>query len=147
MVPPVSSARASTVRSTGDSLPRSPLLLAAYSTSLRDPDVQSDTLIMSPHRARRGSLWTCSSCSTPGGHRCSSSGRASIEKNAELSRMSMGPRFPVPFLMVVRPEGSDGRRTERGRRTFKPATAVLASTRKDSVWSVLRGGWSCWRCS
>ena len=76
--------------STGESLPRSPLFLAASSTLARDSLEQSETRTMSPQSARRGSSYFSSSLMTPGGQTCSSSGRASMEKNAELSRTNMG---------------------------------------------------------
>ncbi len=80
MVPFTSRARASTVMSTGESLPRSPLPRAASVTRLRDPFEQSDTRTMSPQSDRRGSPWFSSSRMTPGGHTCSSSGSESEEK-------------------------------------------------------------------
>ena len=55
MVPSTSRARASTVMSTGESLPRSPLLRAASVTRSMEALEQSETLIMSSHSASLGS--------------------------------------------------------------------------------------------
>ena len=87
-VPDTSIASAMTVMSTGDSLPRSPVLLAASLTLSRADSEQSDTLSMSPHMSSLGSLYFLSSLTTPGGHTWSS-GRFSIENSAELSRTSV----------------------------------------------------------
>ena len=89
MVPFTSSARATTVLSTGDRRPMSPVFLAASSTFSRDSLEQSDTRIMSPQSASLGSSYFSSSLMTPGGQTWSSSGRTSIEKNAELSSTIM----------------------------------------------------------
>ena len=64
------------------------------STAVRDSLEQSTTLIIPSHNDRRGSSCFSSSLITPGGHACSPSGRASMEKNAELSSIIMGhPMF------------------------------------------------------
>lgn len=80
MVPSTSRARASTVMSTGESLPRSPLPRAASVTRSMEALEQSETLIMLSHSASLGSPWFSSSRMTPEGHTWSSSGRASDEK-------------------------------------------------------------------
>ena len=67
-VPFTSTARAMTVMSTGDSLPRSPVLLAASLTASREDSVQSEALSMSPQRSSLVSLYFLSSFTTPGGH-------------------------------------------------------------------------------
>lgn len=87
--------------STGDSLPRSPLLLAASVTRSIDSLEQSDTRTMSPQSERRGSPWFWSSRMTPGGHTCSSSGSASDEKKYELSRTSISDLDGAERLMVA----------------------------------------------
>ena len=67
-VPFTSTARAMTVMSTGDSLPKSPVLLAASLTASREDSVQSETLSISPQRSSLVSLYFLSSFTTPGGH-------------------------------------------------------------------------------